>query len=478
MVIKVRIKSKRNLNAYIVCIIGLILIFLSGYFFNKFYVLYEKKTNLNNINGSVDDFEKYYFAYYVNDNSTREMPNKDSGLTLDTEKSNCNNGVTVSWDDDNWHAILDYSTYVVNDTTRTKCTLYFKKKSVSAVTRLENLVTGANPSSNEVYTVPDKTSDSCTYTFAYDGTADNNLRYVGSNPCNYVTFNGEEAGWRIIGIMNNIDDGTGKKESRIKLIKAESIGDYLWDDTDSSVNYGRGINEWSQAKIMKLINPGYENESIGGSLYYNRGSGECYYDQNSSSAKYNVTNCDFTNSGLNENAKSLIEKAVWHTGSNGSTYKYTDISSVKSYELERSNNTGKICTSVYYCNDTVERTTTWLGEIGFIYPSDYGYATSGSTSTSRFTCLSGYLYNWNLTALKECKNTDWLYIKWKAYFTITPLAHETNAYHVYGVNGDGNITILDAERNIGVRPSVYLLSDVTILSGEGTKDSPYVLGLE
>ena len=41
-------------------------------------------------------------------------------------------------------------------------------------------------------------------------------RYRGANPKNYVTFNGET--WRIIGVFPT-DDGTGKIENRIKLIK-------------------------------------------------------------------------------------------------------------------------------------------------------------------------------------------------------------------------------------------------------------------
>ena len=122
----------------------------------------------------------------------------------------------------------------------------------------------------------------CTNTLAYDGTVDNNLRYVGNNPCNYVTFNNEtpvkkakewrninpdtgrksvnvydtleecnnhntihnncqivetiEEGWRIIGVMNNVDDGTGKKESRIKLIRTTSLGYYSWDTSEQITN--------------------------------------------------------------------------------------------------------------------------------------------------------------------------------------------------------------------------------------------------
>ena len=44
----------------------------------------------------------------------------------------------------------------------------------------------------------------------FDNTVDNNLRYIGANPNNYVSFNNEL--WRIIGVFNNIDDGTGKKQ--------------------------------------------------------------------------------------------------------------------------------------------------------------------------------------------------------------------------------------------------------------------------
>lgn len=43
--------------------------------------------------------------------------------------------------------------------------------------------------------------------------------------------------------MSNIDDGTVKKESRLKLVREEAIGSYSWDTSDSSVNGGEGVNE-------------------------------------------------------------------------------------------------------------------------------------------------------------------------------------------------------------------------------------------
>ena len=184
-----------------------------------------------------------------------------------------------------------------------------------ATCQILSLAKGSDSSSTNVYTVPNKTSDSCTYTLAYDGTSDNNLRYVGANPCNHVKIDNEY--WRIIGVMNNVDDGTGKKESRIKLIRNESIGTYSWDTSASSVNNGYGVNEWSQADLMKLLNSGYESESIGGSLYYNSVSGKCYSSNNNGTKA-----CDFTNSGLKTNLKSLIGDTLWSTGTHG-TNNYT-----------------------------------------------------------------------------------------------------------------------------------------------------------
>ena len=352
-------------------------------------------------------------------------------------------------------------------------------KKPTATEKITNLVSGANTSSTDVITVSDKTSDSCTYTLAYDGTTDNNLRYVGSNPCNYVKVDNEI--WRIIGLMNNIDDGTGKKETRIKLIRNEAIGEYSWDTSDSSVNDGDGVNEWGQADLMKLLNPGYENEIVGGSLYYNNSSGNCYSDGNNATKA-----CDFTSSGLKTNLKNLVGNTLWHTGTNG-TNDYNSASNGLAshfYSYERSSNTGKICTSGTYCNDTVTRTTTWNGKIGLMYPSDYGYATSGGTSMNRASCLAKNLSDWHEWDYSDCKNNDWLYYSGSLQWTFSPEASSHSAFGVFSFFSiysndevlDGFIVGNYASVATFVRPSVYLLSSTKILSGEGTPENPYEIG--
>ena len=338
----------------------------------------------------------------------------------------------------------------------------------TAAETITTLVSGADTSSTDVYTVPNKTSDSCTYTLAYDGTTDNNLRYVGKNPCNYVKIDNEY--WRIIGVMNNIDDGTGKKETRIKLIRNESIGDYSWDTSESSVNSGYGVNEWSQADLMKLLNPGYESESVGGSLYYNNNSGNCYNGSNNA-----TTSCDFTSSGLKENLKKLIGNTLWNTGTNG-TNSYDSASNGLAshfYSYERSSDNGKICTSGNYCNDTVTRTTTWNGKIGLMYPSDYGYATSSGTSMNRASCLAEELYSW--IGANDCYLNDWLLESSNKQWTVSPRAYSWNNFFVFDVDSS-QVTTYNAAGAALVRPSVYLIPSTSILGGEGTLENPYEIG--
>ena len=350
-------------------------------------------------------------------------------------------------------------------------TSYIEEIPVAGKDVLSYVKENADSSSTDVITVPGISNDSCTYTLAYDGTSDNNLRYVGKNPCNYVKIDNEY--WRIIGLMNNIDDGTGKKETRIKLIRNESIGTYSWDTSESSINSGYGVNEWSQADLMKLLNPGYESESVGGSLYYNNSSGNCY-----SSGNNGTTACDFTNSGLKTNLKNLVGNTLWNTGTNGTNSYESASNGLAShfYSYERSSNNGKICTSGDYCNDTVTRTTTWNGKIGLMYTSDYGYATSGGSTSNRTSCLNRELYHWDGSSYSDCKNNDWLYNTSNWQWTVSPSAASAYDYVVFRVGDSGGVGGLNASSAGLVRPSVYLISKTSILGGEGTLENPYEVG--
>ncbi len=221
---------------------------------------------------------------------------------------------------------------------------------------------------------------------------------------------------------------------------------------------------------MKLLNPGYENESIGGSLYWNKTSGICYRNH------YNETSsCDFTNTGLTNEANSLIDTAVWNVGSNGTT-PWNQINTLNFYNLERSNNVGKYCTSGYSCNDTVVRTTTWSGMVGLMYPSDYGFATTGGNNISRNECLNTYIYNWKETDYSECKANNWLYHDDYTSWSMMPSVYELDiADTVYSLLANGSLSYPAAYNFYSVFPVTYLKSSIKITSGTGSSSDPFIL---
>ena len=303
----------------------------------------------------------------------------------------------------------------------------------------------------------------------YDETIDNNLRYIGANPNNYVSVDGEL--WRIIGVMNNIKTSESDivGESRIKLIRNESIGNYSWDASESSVNNGSGVNEWSQAKLMKLLNPGYESETVGGSLYWNSKTGNCYNSRNDG-----MRNCNFTNRGMKDALKNLINDAVWNIS--GYSWVNADVTSIF-YANERGI-PKVICSGGDYCNDNVTRTNKWQGKVGLVYPSDYGYATSGGVNDSRNSCLLKSPYSWN--GKQDCYNNDWLFDTLSTW-TMTSLYQNSAKNNAFILLNDkslpGVVNCDYCSSSNDIKPTIYLSSSVRIISGDGTKENAYVLGM-
>ena len=375
------------------------------------------------INGNVVDPGDLYFAFYVDGVISSTMPAKGEGYVLDKEKTTCTNGATVEWLDDEWAPkILNFTQ------TRTKCTLYFSKYI---------------PPATETILAKGETDE-----LKYDGTADNNLRYIGADPNNYVSFNNEL--WRIIGVMNNIDDGTGKKETRLKIIRAESIGSYSWDNkangTGSSTS-SSGSNDWTDSTLKEVLNNG---------PYWNKTSGNCPSGENGA-----TTACDFSSNGLTNEAKEMIDNTLWHLGGSST---YNDVTTSMFYERERG-------TDVYSGH-----ATEWIGKIGLMYSSDYGYATSGGSTTNREACLNEVLYNWEDSSYSDCKNNDWLYDSSNWQWTLT--SNSSYSYIVFDVIRGGSVTSnYRAYFSHALSPALYLSSNVKISGGEGTSGNPYTLSL-
>ena len=276
-----------------------------------------------------------------------------------------------------------------------------------------------------------------------DNTPDQNIRYYGSDPNNYVSFNNEL--WRIIGVFGN----------NVKLIRKDSLGKLSWDSSASSINGGFGVNEWSQSDLKNYLN----------TMYYGGTSVTCYNRQNNQ-----TTTCPANK--LDNTSKSLIDNHTWNTGApNYSTlYDSTTESfdTVEFYNAERGSVNGKICSSGTYCNDIVTRTTTWTGYVGLPYITDYAYASSENDCNTKIDQSSTY----------KCKNNNWMhYGSTENDYTryLSPGANPVSAGVVWVVFGDGSVSDYLAVEPLSVFPTIYLKSNVLIESGTGTSSDPYIL---
>ena len=277
-----------------------------------------------------------------------------------------------------------------------------------------------------------------------DNTSDQNIRYYGSNPDNYVSFNNEL--WRIIGVFGD----------NVKLVRSESLGSLSWDTSESSVNGGYGVNEWSQADLQVYLNK----------MYYGGTTVTCYGGSN------NTTTCP-TNK-LDDASKTLIDNHLWNTGAIDETdttivnQETFALNTVPFYNAERGNVTGKICNGGGRCNDTVERATTWTGYIGLPYATDYAYASSESiceTNMQKQDSSNAYI----------CKNNNWMFKPNTWYWTMSPRTRASDASLVWIVRVDGLTGDSPASFANAVFPAIYLKSDILIESGTGTSSDPYIL---
>ena len=284
-----------------------------------------------------------------------------------------------------------------------------------------------------------------------DNTPDQNIRYYGANPNNYVSFNNEL--WRIIGVFGN----------NVKLIRNEKLGELSWDSSESSVNDGYGINQWGESKDTSgNIYEGADLKVYLNKMYYGGTSVTCYNG-------YNNTTTTCPTNTLDETAKSSIDNHTWNTGA--IQYK-TRTDTLAFYSAERGT-IGKMCSSGSYCNDTVTRKTTWTGYVALPYVTDWAYASSESvceTNMQKQDSSNNYNY--------ICKNNNWMHYG-STYNDVTwylsPFTNPSNANFVWRVNGDGFVRYDFATYPLSVFPTIYLKSNILIESGKGTSSDPYIL---
>ena len=223
------------------------------------------------------------------------------------------------------------------------------------------------------------------------------------------------------------------------------------------------LNPTDYLKSGYTIDNNIVKDSKGQAIYQNMGS---YYNGTSgckpadvaSGADFTCTSIDFTSTGLkNDLTRNAIESVVWNLGgSSGSR----DVTASMFYERERG-------TTVYSGH-----ATTWTGKIGLMYPSDYGYATSGNSTTDRATCLAKEIYNWD--SASNCYSNDYLY---KSDYSQWTLVHNSSySNYVFDVSTVGFVGFGTVYDTRVIRPVAFLKSNISITNvGIGTAESPYQL---
>ena len=282
-------------------------------------------------------------------------------------------------------------------------------------------------------------------------------RYYGPSPNNYICLDMEGGStcpdkhlYRIIGSIYEEKENT----NRIKVIKVTPLTDgttkgFSWDYTSSgsysniwatitSGNYSNSLTSGSQ--LMKLLNSG---------AWWNGTSGS-YYNGSTTAITVN-----FTNYKLSDKAKSYITTSRYYLGGyTGDPPKTNEM-----YGYERGT-----------LRFDTDRPLYWEGMVGFMYPSDYGYAAGNS-------CVTGTkLYNYN----GGCMNKDWLWMTNTIYYTnreewlmslCSGYSLAASGVSVYGFVGDGS----DVRSSYSVRPTFYLTSSTLITGGTGTESDPYII---
>ena len=308
-----------------------------------------------------------FIASYIDGEWSNEIPGKNDGYVVD--KIVCDNGATGTWDNEEW------GINIRNATKKIKCSVFFIVKPLSAAEKITTLAT------------------TDTTNFATDD-PDNNIRYIGANPNNYVYFNCSDYSnqsdstcekWRLIGVFKNMTKEYGSKEDLVKIIRDDSLGNIAWDSNN--------VNDWSTASLQTTLNGDYYNGTYA------------------------------TGTFKNDSTRNAIESVVWNLGG---TANYTTSSNGLAshwYGYERG-------TKVYS-----GRPTTWTGKIALMYPSDYGYATAGGTTTNRASCLAKELYNWDGSGVSDCKNNDYLFKSAYTQWTLAPYSSYSSYAFFVGAGG-------------------------------------------
>ena len=301
-----------------------------------------------------------------------------------------------------------------------------------------NLYTGAQGENNLYY--HDSTLE--------NGARDSSYRYAGSSETtnNFVCFGYDSTDgscptdylYRIIGVFDN----------QVKLIKYDyakttllgTDGDYF--DTYSGAEMSgtnKGNNSTSEIGVYYW---NYKNDTT-----INNGYGSNVWET-SLLNKINL-NTNYINK-IDENETEWSNKIATHTWKvGGNTW----------------DNIANVTAPNAYKNEITSPAadTTYDAKVGLMYVSDYGYAAAPSAWTTT-------LYEYGS---QSAKSVNWMYMGLYEW-TISSSSSTSNG--VFRVNFSGSLHYDGAGGGYGLRPVLYLESNVKKIGGDGTMNKPYIMG--
>ena len=437
---KNRSGKKVGIAVFTVVCIGLI----AGVFFFSSYASFQTNDTIPFMNGDVIDPGDIYFAYYVDDKITRDLPERNSGYTLDTSASTCTNGVVPSWDNASWKFVGDYSGYT-NENSRTRCNLYFvKEKTVDTV--LGTLTVNS-------YT-PDFSKSACDSEtcgshekgiFAIADSDGTSYYYRGSVDNNYFQF--ANLWWRVVRVNG---DGT------VRLIYD---GTTAHKNGESSTDRQYGTSEFNTANndnmyVGYMYTSGQAN-GLGTSSTIKQANDAFYDAKLASYASYIDTNAGFCGdrstlnlqSGVGTGKVTTYNKGYLRVVESDPSLACENASDL--YTVSSSTKGNKALTKPVGLLTADETLLAGVG--GGVFDGNYNHQPVNP---------NGYL---------TTGNTFWTMTPAGGYNPFGPARWRSIVFYV---NTSGRIDDLGTTFTFGLRPVINLKSDINVI-GSGTIDDPY-----
>lgn len=112
-----------------------------------------------------------------------------------------------------------------------------------------------------------------------------------------------------------------------------------------------------------------------------------------------------------------------------------------------------------------EKSSTWSGDIALITATEYTRSNSNTSGCGNVDQICGSVY---------CDNTTWLYLN-EFWWILTPVFDSADSVFMADRTGGGQLTESESYYSFGIRPTLYLKSDIKITRGDGSQSNPYII---